>query len=365
MSRVADYGFTIARLRARIGLMRDSQTIDNMIKAPSLSECINVLFGTRHNGLVEVYSKTGDLQQVELYLFSEEVENYKTIIKELPNDASLLLSVLLEKLEIENLKNALRLWYSDVVRHHSLRYRASYLYKNDIVNVINWNGIINAPTYNDVLKVIEETPYYEVLSSFSYEMIASKGLFDLEIALDQHYFKLLFSAIEKLPKADSVIAEKLYTVDVDLKNILLLIRYGYYHSLSSEEIEKTIIPYGYIYNELMKSNHIKDKDLLVYIKRVVKARYPELVQEIDDIRRSKDDLTDRDENADQILLIESYLGKIRKKEYSHMLVSDPFSIGIVLAYCFLENQENTTIRAILSAKYYKWSEEKIREAIAL
>ena len=76
-------------------------------------------------------------------------------------------------------------------------------------------------------------------------------------------------------------------------------------------------------------------------------------------------MTGKNENARQILLIENYLAKMRMKEYSQMLVGDAFSIGIILAYFFLSNREDAIIRAILSAKYYKWSEEKIREAVSL
>lgn len=364
MGKVNDYGCVIAKLRARIGIMRDSSTIDNMIKAPSLSESINALSGSRRENLVDVYAKTGDLQQVELKLFEEEIETYKKIRKMLPVKAAGFISVLMEKLEIENLKNALRLWYSEVVRRHSIRYRASYLYSDEIVYPVNWDGIINAPNYEAVLKSLDSTPYIDVLSKFSYETISSKGLFDLEIALDQYYFKMLFSSISKLNKTDREIAQKLYTVDVDLKNILLLVRYCYYHDMDRSELDAIIIPFGGIYSEFIKAESAKSDDFIGYMRRVVAHKYPEIREEIDDIRRADDELTVRGENAKHILLIENYLGRMRRKEYAQMLVGENFSIGIVLAYFFLENHEDAMIRAILSAKFYNWSEEKIREAIA-
>ena len=363
MGKVNDYASVVAKLRARIGLMRDSATIDNMIKAPTLAESINVLASTRHASLVDIYSKTGDLQQVELQLFADEVKNYISISEMLPPRASGFLNVLLSKLEIENLKNALRLWYSEAVRHHSIRYRASYLYKDVIVNQINWDGIINASTYNLVLESVKESPYYSVLSAFSYESISSKGLFDLEISLDQYYFRHLMEAVERLNKEDKALASDLYSVDIDLKNILLLVRYGYYHELSIEELRKIIIPFGLIYNEFAKVNTTESTDLLKNMRRIVGTKYPDIRVEIDDVRRSNDDLTNKDDNAKQILLIENYLATVRKKEYTHMLVGNPFSIGVVLAYFFLSSGEDSIIRAILSAKYYNWSEEKIREAI--
>ena len=43
MSKVSDYAFVNAKLRARIGIMRSSHLIDEMIKAPSLGEAVSKL----------------------------------------------------------------------------------------------------------------------------------------------------------------------------------------------------------------------------------------------------------------------------------------------------------------------------------
>ena len=47
MGRVSDYAFINAKLRARIGIMRSESAIDEMIKAPTLSEAIAKLDGTK------------------------------------------------------------------------------------------------------------------------------------------------------------------------------------------------------------------------------------------------------------------------------------------------------------------------------
>ena len=55
MGRVSDYSFINAKLRARIGIMHDPQLVDSMIKAPSLTEAVAKLDGTRYQQLSEVY----------------------------------------------------------------------------------------------------------------------------------------------------------------------------------------------------------------------------------------------------------------------------------------------------------------------
>ena len=73
MSRVSDYAFINAKLRARIGIMRDTALFSEMIKAPSLTEAAAKLDGTRHSDLLDVYRSTGDLQQLELRMLEDEI----------------------------------------------------------------------------------------------------------------------------------------------------------------------------------------------------------------------------------------------------------------------------------------------------
>ena len=104
MSKVSDYAFINAKLRARIGIMRDTALFDEMIKSPSLTEAFAKLDGTRHQDLLEVYRKTGDLQQVELEMLEDEISIYREVESYLPTVPSSFISVLLEKIEVDNLR---------------------------------------------------------------------------------------------------------------------------------------------------------------------------------------------------------------------------------------------------------------------
>ncbi len=365
MSRVSDYAFVNAKLRARIGIMHDTSLFDEMIKAASLTEAAAKLDGTRHADLLEVYRKTGDLQQVELQMLEDEIALYREVEGYLPSTPSSFISVLLEKIEVDNVKNVIRLWYSDVIRHHAISYRSSYLYKNAIVHRIDYDGAINAVSYPELLHAFRGTPYEEVLSAFSLESLAAEGLFPLEIALDHMWFRHLEEGISRLSGKDRKVAEEIYSVDVDLKNILMLTRYSYSYHLSPEALEKVLIPMGYIAKEAEKTGALSSDDPIAVLSGIVKHHYPQISEEIASIRRTADDLTTVEENNREIVLIEAYLGERRKREYRKILVGDPFSIGVVLAYFFLCLQEDGIIRAILSGKYYGRSEEKIREGVGL
>lgn len=363
MSRVSDYSFVNAKLRARIGVMHDSHLIDEMIKAPTLVEAVAKLDGTRFAHIAEVYRSTGDMQQAELSMVEEEIATYREIASYLPDRPSEFLTVLLEKAEMDNLKNALRLWYSEVVRHHHISFRSAYVCRAVIVHRIDYDRIMNAQSYPELLRAFVGTPYHDVFARFSLDSLTEDGLFPLEIALDHLWFSHLAEAITQLAGPDRKIAEAIYTVDVDLKNILMLSRYSYYHHLTPVQLKAVMIPMGRIVEEAERRGALDSDDPMAVMRSIVSRLYPQIMEEIAAIRRTTDDLTTLSENADQIFHIESYLAQTRKKEYLKLLSGSPFTIGTVLAYFFLYKQEDSMVSAVLAAKNYKWSEEKIREAL--
>ena len=365
MSRVSDYAYINARLRARIGIMRSSDIIENMIKAPTLVEAVAKLDGTRHQHIADVYRSTGDLEAAELSLIEEQVASYREVVPFLPSESSFFMTVLLEKLEMENLKTAIRLWYSASIMHHSISDRAKYVCRTLIVHPIDYDRIMNAQSYPELLRAFVGTPYHEVFGRFSLDSLTENGLFPLEIALDHLWFSHLAAALTHLSGQDRRIAEEIYSVDVDLKNILMITRYSYSYHLDAEHLASVIIPMGYIAKEIERRKAALSDDPVAVIREIIAFRYPQIIEEIAHIRRTSDDLTTVEENNREIVRIEEYLGERRKKEYNRILTGDPFTIGVVLSYFFICSSEESVIRAVLSGKYYRWSEDKIRERLGL
>lgn len=362
MDSVSRYGFINAKLRARIGAMHSSDVMDRMIKAPSLVESISLLKGTNHESLAEVYDKTGDLQMVELELFSEEIGVHRDVISYLDKNTSEFVSILLERVEVENVKNALRLWYSAGILHHQISYRAGYIYKEKIVHNINYTKVVNSLSYKDVLSAFSSTPYYDVLSRFSEEGISRDGLFEVELALDHLWYDRLYASFSSLSKADRAVAEKIYNVDVDLKNVLYLIRYGFYHKVTGERMSKAFVPYSRIYS-LLKNKIASGSVSFEEAKKIIKKVYPSFGELFGELENKGELSNSHTELAYGTLKLENYLGERRKKEFVSILSGDPFTIGTLLAYIFLYKNECHMIRGILSAKYYGWDEDQIRREL--
>lgn len=362
MSDVSRYAFINAKLRARIGDLHTHALVENMIKAPNLAEAVATLSGTRHDCLFRAYEETGDLQMVELALFEEEVGYHKELLKYLDSRTGKFVNVLLEKIEEANLKNAVRLWFSASVMKHPISYRSAYIDKDVIVNDIDYTKMINALTWDDLVKATEGTPYHEVYSHFTAESISSQGLFHIENMVDHLWYRRLFESFDDLSRKDEEVARSIYLVDVDIKNILSIIRYGLYYDFKKEQMGEIFIPYGDVYR-LLKED-LDDGQLEVNSARKIIGRlYPEaedILEKMDMIAHpdiSKSDM------ATYTLRFEHYLNDRRNREFTGILSGDPFTVGTMLAYIFLRKAEDNMIKGILSAKYYHWDEERIRREL--
>ena len=362
MDSVSRYGYINAKLRARIGSMTSSGILDSMIKAPNLGEAIASLSGTQYDELAQVYARTADLQQVELALFSREVDVHKDIIHALDPRPASFVSVLLEKSEIENIKNAIRLWYSAKVLNHSMSYRASYIYRDRIVNDIDWTRIINALTWDEIASAFRDSVYAPVFQTHGGEEIQNNGLFSFEIGLDHLWFERVYAGLAHLSRADREVATRIYDVDVDLKNILNLIRYGFYHHCDSARLSRVFIARGSLYSILEKKVS-KGELTFADAREIIKRRYPEVNEQLGQMEARGELSTSHGELAYGTLAIENYLAKRRRKEFTSILSGDPFTIGTILSYIYLCRSEDNTIKAILSAKYYGWSEDQIRREV--
>ncbi len=362
MSDVSRYAFINAKLRARIGELHSSTLIESMIKAPNLAEAIAALSLTKHDSLFKAYEETGDLQMVELALFEEEVSYHRELIKYLDDRTGHFVNILMEKIEEANLKNAVRLWFSASILKHQISYRSQYIDKDRIVYDIDYSRIINAITWDDIVKAVEDTPYHEVYSKFSAQDISSMGLFHVENLIDHLWYSRLFDSFDELSNKDEKVARSIYLVDVDIKNILSIIRYGLYYDFKKSEMAEIFIPYGDVYRLL--SEDLADGQLEVNSARKIIGRlYPDAESILEKMDRIAHPEITKSEMAHQTLKLENYLGERRKKEFTGILSGDPFTIGTMLAYIFLRKAEDDVIKGILSAKYYHWDEDRIRREL--
>jgi len=343
------YAFINAKLRTRLSKILTREFLLRIGSAQTLSEACQMLEKTDFEPVSGEYARTGDLKSAELLLFKKEIILYQEIAKYADPVLKDFIIALLLRYEIENLKAGIRLFFDRRIRGRNITVSSGYLFREVIINFINIDTVINADSFSDLLSALENTPYAELIAEYEKTIIEDKSLFPAEMTLDLFFYRNLQSVAEKLPQKDREIIKRMLGVEIDIENILRIMRFKLFYNISLEQALAYSIDGGYKIGREMISSAYKKSSAAETLSGILADSYPgfgAVTQgETDTYRR--------------MAFLQSVLNEILEKEISRTLTRSPFTIGIVLSYFILKKQEIRRIISVLNAKFYRLSGERI------
>ncbi|MDH3981906.1 MAG: V-type ATPase subunit, partial [Kiritimatiellaceae bacterium] len=174
---LSKYALINAKLRARISKILPEELFHQLAHTTSLDATLALLRETPFAGLEEIYSRTGDLKQVELQLLRNEIMLYRNVKKHLHSQSTPLINALLYQFEIDNLKNALRIYFDQTIRGRTVDATPLYVLYDPIVHNLPIDLICNAQNFDEVSGLCEGTPYRDIIRKYSYEVESRGSLF--------------------------------------------------------------------------------------------------------------------------------------------------------------------------------------------
>jgi V/A-type H+-transporting ATPase subunit C len=348
---VKRYAFIHAKLRTRLSKMLSSELLEQMIRAHSLQEAVQLLKGGAFDIIEHVYDQTGDLKMAELELLKREIRLYTEVESYLDAELLRFLQALTTRYEIDNLKHLLRLWFDRTIRRRSIQEAVGYLLREKIHFDLNIDAVLEAPDIGAVIAALSSTPYAQVISEHAAGI--TETLFPIEIALDHFYYRQLLEETERLEPRDRRIARRLIGVEIDLQNIGWLVRFKDFYKLPLDTALPLMIPYGHNLDRETLGEAYGGQSITGIVAGLIKKRYAALAPL----------LTGAGGETSRLVLIERVLSEILMLEVRHILTGYPFAIGIVLAYFILKKNEISRLMTILNAKYYMLDEERIKGLI--
>jgi V/A-type H+-transporting ATPase subunit C len=351
---IRKYAFINAKLRARISKLLPDSLLVQMAGAYSLQEALSFLRDTPYGILDDIYRKTGDLKLGELELLRNEIRVFTEVEKYVQEDTLSIVQALLSLYEIENLKNAIRIFFDRKLRHREVDTAVFYLLRDTILHDIPIDLIINAENLEEVVKALEATPYAHIIDKYGQTIIRDGSLFRVEIAFDHYYYTSLISAAEKLDSRDRTEALRIIGVEIDLVNVNWIIRFRRFYNLTLEEVMALILPGGYHLRSERLQEAYSSQDATKIVKDILKTDYPGLETLLS---------SQATDSISRLLLIERVLEQILMHETRRILMGYPFTIGIVLSYFIFKKNEIKKVRAILNAKQYRIPVDRIKDVI--
>ena len=345
------YGFINAKLRARLSKILPDEFTAELARTHTLTEAVQLLHGTDFAVVEEVYDQTGDIKMAEMELARKEARIYLELEDLVKEEVRAIVFALAERFEIENLKNALRLWFDAHIRGRRIDTAAGYLMRDRIHRELDLDAVINAANLEEVVQALGTTPYAAVVAARTAEVLKRQSLFPVEVALDHLFYRQLLAAVEGLQPRDRAIARRMIGAEIDLQNINWLVRFKGFYKLSQDEAMAFAIPAGVNLSPEQVAEAYSSDNPAGILSSLVRKKYSGLSAM----------LTPKEyaESYSRLVMIERILDQILLIEVRHLLAGFPFTVGIILAYFVLKSAEIRRIMTILNAKFYNWPEERI------
>ncbi len=341
LSDLSKYGFINAKIRSKIGNIFTENDLLNFKKDFKYQEVVNILIEKNYIN-ENIISIDNSIENIEYSLFTNLIENLKTILSYIHHKTlKEFTSFILQKHEITNLKNTIRLWYT---KDYSL---IDYIYKKTIIYPINHEAIFGSDTIDEAISHLENTPYKKILLNYIDEFKKDNSLFLFETALDKYYYEQLFTKLNLLNSRDKKIIKKFFGFEIDIKNFLLMIRFKNYYNLDMPTFIKNLIPAGYKTDQTLFEN--------IYLKDDVTSDLFNIFSGLPDYI-SKDisqKLSTEVNLKNKMLIINDILNEFMILEIRNTLSNYPFTIGIIIVYFLLKELEINSLNSIINLKYYE------------
>lgn len=352
-SALSTYAFINAKLRARISKLLDEEFFRTVARARTFVEAIGLLAGTPYGAATDVYSRTGDVKLAELELVRVERHTLGKLGRYIPPGIEAFVASVLAEYEVSTLKQSLRLWFERSIRGRSIDDKVAYLLRDEGAHGVAIDAVINAGSTAEVEESLKGRPYAHVVRDGLDEVAELGSLFLVEVGLDRWYHAQLVAAARSLDGRDAEVALRLIGIQIDIRNVNWIVRMKRYYKADRFDPTQSILSGG----------HLLATDSLVEAYRSDRPIDPLLGALGSRYSVISGDRADEAHGAERLALLEELLRSVLFEEIRRSLGGYPFSIGTILAYVLLVQNEIRLLLTVLNARYYDLAAERIEELL--
>lgn len=314
----------------------------SLATTPDLEGALRLLLNTGYeNQATRLLDSGPNLEGAEMMLSYSLVEAYQRVIGLFRGDGERLLAQIARRLEMDNFKAILR----GKVRGEPQDTIRSVLWPVGSLSKLPTQELLLAQDVESIAAILGDTGYGRVLYNALPRYTSENSLFPVEVALDLHYYRRLWEAVEALSGQDRLIVGRMMAVRYDLLNIDWILRYRLNFGLSTEEIYNYTLPYA----RLIDGETIRRASSAEGIDGIV-AAFPEPYHSL---LAGPASLPNPVESS--ALALQRYLVMVARST----LAGYPFHLGVAVSYLWLKETEIHDLRTLFEGKRYGETAESI------
>lgn len=339
LAQLSKYAGLSAKVKVMTGHLLKPGDYEELLSKSSVQDIAAYLKNHTEykNVLSEISESNIHRGQLEQLLQHASEQGFIRLTNFLSNTDKRFMKMHILREEIELLKKLLRMAAIEEIPPEEVQVNPYYL-KNFTIEPYRLMQAANMTAFSEGLK---DTPYYEVLVPLLHE--TPLDIFKIEMVLDGYYFRTLYNTAEKfIGKADKAAVRRTVGSDIDMLNILWVLRCKMFFSLPAELILTYLLPVHY---------RIKKEQLIAMAESPTVDGAKAILHDT-----PYDNLLD----SDSIYMEQAYQRKsveIMKKAAD----LTPFSLLSALYYQRMKEIEITNIVKIIEGLRYHVDKEEIRK----
>jgi V/A-type H+-transporting ATPase subunit C len=346
-----EFAYVNARIRGMRSRLLDRSLLEQLINKPDLDSLIAELEKTAYRQELE---KAGVLfsgiTRIEVAIRKDLVRTFRTILNFIKGeDAEKLLTIILHRWDIQNIKTI-------------LRGKKIQAIPSEILECTIPAGELDEAALTELVKQPDVKTVIDLLATWGIvyarplilnfkEFTETRDMQVLEYALDTFYYENALSVLKKDESDDARILKRMIISEIDVNNIKTVLRV-IRDRIDREEAERYFIKGSTEFDtkkllSLMKTGTIEGalKELEYTPYQFLTKIPPEYIA------------------AEKISAFEKEMEKYLVKKAVSQFLGDPLSIAIPIAYIWAKYTEVTNIRVIARCKVAEMSEKELREAL--
>lgn len=325
-----------------ISRILSEDALRSLAAASDLEDVLRLLLNTGYEAQATRLLESGTtLGGAEMMLAYSLIEAYQRAAGLFHSERARLLEQMARRFELDNLKTILR----GKVRGEPQDAVRSVLWPLGSLSRLPTQELLLARDIDDVAAILRDTDYGQVLLNSLPRYTSENSLFPVEVALDLHYYRRLWEAVEKLSGQDRVVVGRMMAVRYDLLNIDWVIRYRLNYGLSPEEIYNYTLPFA----RFIDGETVRRAASAEGIDGIV-ATLPEPYHSLLAEPASLPNPVER-----SALVMQRYMVEVARSA----LAGYPFHLGVAVSYLWLKEAEVHDLRAVFEGKRYGETAESI------
>lgn len=329
MRSLARYAVANTAVRSKLTALLKREHYEALARADSREEAWNIVLGTPWGEKLPAWSEQSSYE-IEALLHNASGARFRGVIVTLSGQPAEAGKELLSRWDLDLLEYALRLWHGKEPEATVMTGYRTY------VQAFSTEAVIAAATLEDVVRVLERTPYAAVIEGAASAYKEKHSMFYLENALEKDFYERVIYRLSRLGGLDSDEARAMMDVEIDLLNVFTVARLGDYSDISAGQLQDYLLAGGSLISRDLRRPERAGSNVGELLARMV-AGPPSVGAEMSSHLEGVDSL-------------EKAVDHIARASAHRALSGYPFSFKTILAFYVLTRSELRQLRSVFAAK---------------